>query len=479
MTRSGRSTHLRRRGSVTLAAALLGAVTLAPAASSYQEILYKARDRVLPALVHIEPILEVYRGGRQEKMAVTGSGVIISIDGYVITNSHVVENARRVTCTLISRQEVEATIVGHDPLSDLAVIKLDPNSVAGPLIPARLGDSDKIEVGEIVMAMGSPLGLARSVSLGVISSLNRYIPEGQLPTGEPTGRYNTWIQTDAAINPGNSGGPLVNLRGEVIGINARAIPLIGENLGFAIPINLAKEVIRQLIGGGGISRSWIGVTWQEVEPFARFLGVPPDRGAVVASVAGGSPAAEAEIQAGDVILFFDNRPVTARYEEDLPALEKMIADTPVGRLVDVIYFRDGRHGLTQLKTLPQPKVDTEEIECREWGFTAQEVTEETARALKLSDHGGVLISGVRGDSVAEDAGLRHGDIVRALDQKPLADLAAFHQACRSLNDTRALRILVEVHRGRVVNYHLLKPAYGKDLSGKPGGEAPGKEEGRP
>jgi serine protease Do len=452
----------RRHGTALAAAAALAAAPAAAQAAGYQKVLFKARDRVLPALVHIEPVLEVYRAGRQERVSVTGSGVIISPDGYVMTNSHVVEKARRVTCTLFSRQEVEATIVGSDPLSDLAVIKIDPNAAGGPLPAARLGDSDRLEVGEIVMAMGSPLGLARSLSLGVVSSLNRYFPEGQLPSGEPTGRYNTWIQTDAAINPGNSGGPLVNLKGEVVGINARAIPVVGENLGFAIPINLAKEVTRQLIASGGISRSWIGVTWQELQPLAGYLGVPPDRGALVASVAGGSPASEADLRAGDVVVMFDNRAISARFEEDLPSLEKLIADTPVGRVVDVIFWRDGRHGLTQLVTRERPRVEAEEVECREWGFTVQEVTEEVARALKLADRSGVLISGVRGDSFAQDAGLRHGDIVRRLEARPVEGIESFRFLCRSLSDARTEKILVEVRRGRVLNFHLLKPAYRRE-----------------
>ncbi len=466
----------RRRAApaIAAAAALLCGGTFAAGASGYQKVLYRARDRVLPALVHIQPILEVYRAGRQEKMAVTGSGVIISADGYVLTNSHVIENARRVTCTLSSRQEVEATVVGSDPLSDLAVIKIDPNTVTGPLLPARLGDSDRLEVGEIVMAMGSPLGLARSLSLGVVSSLNRYFPEEQLPSGAPTGRYNTWIQTDAAINPGNSGGPLLNLRGEVVGINARAIPVVGENLGFAIPIKLAKEVVSKLIAGGGISRSWIGVTWQELQLLSGYLDVSPDRGAVVASVAGGSPAAEAGLQAGDVVVQFDDKPVSARFEEDLPALEKMIADTPVGRIVDVIFLRDGRHGLTQIATRERPKAEASQLECREWGFTAQEITEDVARAMKLEDMRGVLVSGVRGDSFADDAGIRHGDVLRSLEAKPVENLDAFRRICHDLGEARVEKILAEVHRGRVLSFHLLKPIYKKDGVARPsaGGDDP-------
>jgi serine protease Do len=446
-------------------------------AVGYQKVLYRARDRVLPALVHIQPILEVYRSGKQEKLAVTGSGVIISAEGYVMTNSHVVENAKRVTCTLSSRQEVEALVIGIDPLSDLAILKIDPADHPGLLPVAELGDSDHLEVGEIVMALGSPLGLARSLTLGVVSSLNRYFPEDQLPSGAITGQYNTWIQTDAAINPGNSGGPLVNLRGQVVGINARAITIVGESLGFAIPINLAKEVSRQLIASGGITRSWIGVTWQELQPLSKYLGVPPDHGAVVASVVGGSPAAEAGLQAGDVVTIFDGAPISARFEEDIPKVEKLIADAPVGKIVDIVFLRDGKHGWTQLTTRERPKADAKQVECREWGFTAQEITEEMARAIKLDDLKGVLISGVREDSFADDAGLRHGDILKSLEARPVDDLDSFRALCRSLSDARTERILAEVRRGHVVYYHLLKPSYKKEDSLRNSPEPPRDEGG--
>ena len=185
---------------------------------SQQSEIFTARDRVLPALVHIQPVLEVYRAGEKGKIAVTGSGVIFSPDGYVLTNTHVVGKAQRLTCTLTNHEEVEARLIGVDPLSDLAVIKIDMAKAGEGVRHAPLGDSTRLQVGQVVMALGSPLGLARSLTLGVISSLDRYFPESLLPTGALTGTYNTWIQTDAAINPGNSGGPLVNLGGEVIGL---------------------------------------------------------------------------------------------------------------------------------------------------------------------------------------------------------------------------------------------------------------------
>ncbi len=445
-----------------LLTALSCAMSAAFAASKHQQAVFEARDRVLPALVHIEPILDVFQAGEQRKQAVTGSGFIISQDGYVVTNNHVVEKARRVTCTLSSRLEVEATVVGRDPLSDLAVIKIDTSRVKGGLPHVRLGDSEKLEVGQIVLAMGSPLGLARSVSLGVISSLDRYFPEGQLPSGAPTGRYNTWIQTDAAINPGNSGGPLVDLDGEVIGVNARAITIVGENLGFAIPVNLAKEVVRQLIETGTVRRSWIGITWQELGPLAEYLGVPPDQGAVVASVAAGSPAAVAGLEAGDVVMSLGGKPVVGQFADDLPELQKTIADTPIGTAMEMTYRRDGETVKGTLTTSAQPNVEATEAECREWGFTVQELTDEIARALQLVDRGGVLISGIRGDSVAEQAGLQTGDVLRKLEAERVTSIEDFEGICATLAEERTPRILAEVNRGQVLAFHVLKPVYGRD-----------------
>jgi serine protease Do len=431
------------------------------ALSKHQKAVFEARDKVMPALVHIEPILDVYQAGEQRKQAVTGSGFIISANGYVVTNNHVVEKARRVTCTLGSRLEVEASVIGTDPLSDLAVIKIDPSDVEGGLPSVALGDSGQLEVGEIVLAMGSPLGLARSVSLGVVSSLNRYFPEGLLPSGAPTGRYNTWIQTDAAINPGNSGGPLVNLKGEVVGVNARAITIVGENLGFAIPVNLAKEVIRQLIETGTIRRSWVGISWQELQPLADYLGVPPEQGAVVSSVAEGSPAKEAGLQAGDVVMSINGSPVVGQFADDLPALQKMVADIPVDSSIELVYFRAGSTVTSQLTTREQPRVEATEAECREWGFTVQEITDDAARALQLEDRRGVLISGIRNDSVAEQAGLQTGDLLRKLEARRVESIGSFREICRGLGEKRLERILAEVNRGQILGFHVLKPVYAR------------------
>jgi serine protease Do len=220
--------------------------------SELQPRIFTARNRVMPALVHIEPVRTIFSTGERRHALVTGSGFIFSQEGYVLTNHHVVENAEKLTCTLSNKKKLSAEIIGSDPSTDVAVIKLDLRDWGNETIPyVNLGNSDSLEVGQIVLALGSPLGLSRSVSLGVISSIDRYFED----IGSMVSPYNLWIQTDAAINPGNSGGPLIDLSGQVVGINARGV-FLAENLGFAIPINLAREVAEKLLQGNTIRRSW-------------------------------------------------------------------------------------------------------------------------------------------------------------------------------------------------------------------------------
>lgn len=426
---------------------------------SHQDRIFGARDRVLPALVHIQPVLEVYRAGEKGKIAVTGSGVIFSPDGYVLTNTHVVGKAERLTCTLDNKEEVEARLIGVDPLSDLAVIKIDMQKAGQGVGHAPLGDSSKLQVGQVVMALGSPLGLARSLTLGVISSLDRYFPESVLPTGAVTGTYNTWIQTDAAINPGNSGGPLVSLDGEVIGINARAIPIFGENLGFAIPINIAKEIAAKLIARGQIARSWIGVSWQQIKGLGEHFGVAEDQGALVGGVVPGSPAAEAGLQAGDVVTTIDHQPIVARYEDELPRLQKLIADLPIGKDVSVGFIRDGKSVSATLITRDRPTDEAAELECREWGFTVEEITEEIAQGLRLASRKGVIVSGVKPNSFADESGLRRNDVMMVIEGRQIEGLTEYTQIYRDLVKSRRDRVLVEVQRGRLRTYHVLKPRY--------------------
>ncbi len=390
--------------------------------------IQKAKEAVFPALVHIQPIKEIFDSGEKHKIQVTGSGVIFREDGYVLTNNHVVEKARYVLCTLTSRQEVEAEVVGLDPWTDLAVLKLDLEKAGLKKVPhARFGDSEKIKIGDVVLALGSPLGLARSISMGVISSLNRYFPDA----GEMVSPYNLWIQTDAAINPGNSGGPLVDLTGHVVGINARAV-IFGENLGFAIPINTAKYVIDQILKYGEVQRSWIGVTWQEIKEYRKYKNRPHLKGVLIASVEKNSPAMAAGLKPGMVVQKINGKTVSAVYQEELPALRVYISSLPIH---STIRFRllDGKEEKEiTLVTERQGKFSGDEFECEEWGMSVKEITPRIVKNFQLSSSKGVLISGVRKGSKADEAEVRSGYILKTIENMPVENLEDFKQKYEKL-----------------------------------------------
>jgi len=369
-----------------------------------QEQIFKARDKVLPALVHIQPVIKNYRTGELEKQAVIGSGVIFHPDGYVVTNYHVAGKATRIICTLADKEQVSATFIGGDPLTDLAVIQLDLEKYEGSIAIAEFGDSDSLQVGEYVLAMGSPLSLSRSVSAGVVSTKDRYFsPDVRLPTGERTGRYNLWIQTDAAINPGNSGGPLVDLQGRVIGINSRAT-MFANNLGFAIPINVAKRVTQAILTEGEVVRSWIGVHCQPLQELEEFFGAGRDTGVLVASIDPGSPADSAFLKAGDIILEIDGTPVSARFYEELPPFYARIADHQPGSTVRLKVQRGTDMYDMKIVTKQLGQLQGEDFECAEWEFTVKDITQQMQIEDQLDDTLGVYVVGVKRVGLADEGG---------------------------------------------------------------------------
>jgi Do/DeqQ family serine protease len=277
-------------------------------------------------------------GAREFRQPGLGSGVIIDKKGYILTNFHVIRGADEITVKLSSRREYRGRVVGSDPKTDLAVVKFQPD---GDLATARLGDSDRLRVGEWAIAIGNPFGLDQTVTVGVISAT------GRSDVGIAT--YENFIQTDASINPGNSGGPLLNLAGEVIGINT-AIVAAGQGIGFAIPINMVKRAIPQLIEKGKVVRGWIGIAVQPLTAeLARSLGATGTTGAVVAKASPGSPAAEAALRPGDLIIAFDGTPV-----EDYRHLQRLVADTEVGRTVTLQLLRRGEKIAVKVRIAETP-----------------------------------------------------------------------------------------------------------------------------
>jgi serine protease Do len=421
-----------------------------------QDQIFRARDRVLPGLVHIQPVIKDYFTGELKKQAVIGSGVIFHPEGYVVTNYHVAGKAERIICTLDDKVQVPADYVGGDPPTDIAVIKLRLDDYAGTINVAQFGNSDMVEVGQFVLAMGSPLSLSRSVSAGVISTKDRYFSSDvRLPTGEPTGRYNLWIQTDAAINPGNSGGPLVNLDGLVIGINSRAT-MFANNLGFAIPINVAKEVTNAILTYGKVSRSWIGVHAQALQELENHFGTANRTGVLISSVDPGSPAEKSFLKAGDVVLEVNGESVSARFLEELPVFYSKIARTTPGEELKLKVLRNEEEYSFNVVTLPLGALQGEDFEVRDWGFTVKGITRHMQMENQLRDSLGVYVVGVKRVGTAEEGGLRPGDVITEMNRNKIVGLADFMTLYTQFGEGNVKKILLTVSRGNATRLAVLK-----------------------
>lgn len=358
-----------------------------------------------------------------------GSGFIIDGAGYIVTNNHVIEHADEIKVKLANGREFAGKVVGTDPKTDLALIKIE-----GPkdLTPLRMGDSDALEVGSWVVAVGSPFGLEQTVTAGIVSAKGRTIGAGP---------YDNFIQTDASINVGNSGGPLINTRGEVVGINT-AIEAGGQGIGFAIPVNLAKEVVAQLKDKGKVTRGWLGVGIQEVTPeLAKSFGLKEERGALVAQVFKETPAEQAGIEQGDVIVEFDGKQV--KYSKDLP---QIVASTPAGKNVSIKIVRNGKTITKDLKIAEMQEKTTGVVEAptgKKLGIAVQDITPEVSRQLGLKDTKGVVVAQVEQGGAAADAGIRKGDVIREVNRKPVADVEEFMKEVGQAKDGGDTLLLVQ------------------------------------
>lgn len=452
-----------KRGAVCLMAvlALSGCTTLGTAS---EQAVLRAKNRVAPALVHIRPIKEVFTGGQREERVVVGSGFIISPDGYVVTNEHVAGKSQHVRCVLYDRSEVAAEVVGTDPYTDLAVLKLD---VDRPLPHVTLGSSADLESGQTVLALGSPHGLARSVSMGIISVTDRYLGD----QGEMVSPYNTWIQTDAAINQGNSGGPLVNLRGEVVGVNARILRG-AENVGFAIPIDLARTVVNEIIANGRMTRSSLGLSLQEM---TRKTDDPGQRGVVIADVDPFSPAAQAGVMPGDILKAVNDEAVHARFEEDLPAVRQKIATLPVGSEVTLKILRGDETVDVKAVTIEQSQLRGLEVAFEVWGFSGTDVTPDVARQARLEAIAGVRVTGAQPGGLAAAAGLTTGDIILSVDGEIVTNMEVLQDLIQARVESQQPRVLLFVKRGAISRFVLIKQGAAAEVPGVDvdGSEVPG------
>jgi serine protease Do len=348
--------------------------------------------------------------GAPRKVPSLGSGFVISEDGYIVTNNHVIENVDKITVIFNDKTKLDATVVGRDPKTDIALIRVETDE---KLFALPLGDSNAVRSGEWVVAIGNPFGLAHTVTAGIVSAKHRVIGGGS---------YDDYIQTDAAINPGNSGGPLLNLSGEVIGINTAINPQ-ANTIGFAVPIAMAKTILPQLLASGHVTRGWLGVMIQRITPeLAEELALDDESGALVSKVVPRGPAAKAGIERYDVIIEFNEEPI-----EDLGELPRAVAETPVDETVEIVVIRDGKR-----KTLVAKIAEMDEPELgvlasgrskgpAEFGLVVQDLNAELAERLGLNSAQGVLITSIEPGSPAEDAQLRRGDVILEVDRSEIED----------------------------------------------------------
>jgi serine protease Do len=435
-----------KRAAWILAVLGLGALGCATTGTDNDRTVIGATEKVAPALVHIRPVKEVFARGRREEILVVGSGFIVSPDGYVVTNEHVAGDSSIVRCVLFNREEVEAEVVGTDPYTDVAVLKLETDTKNLPTV--QMGDSASLRNGQTVLALGSPLGLARSVSKGIVSVTDRHLGGNDLMQSP----YNTWIQTDAAINPGNSGGPLVNLQGEVVGVNTRKLSG-ADNVGFAIPVDTVKDVMRQIIEHGRVRRSWAGILLQEM---ISRTDDPEERGVVIADINALSPAAEAGILPGDILLAVQGSPTHARFAEDLPAVEKLIADLPVGEEATFTVSRGGQTVDVAVRTEELSDVKGAEVAFPEWGFTVAALTPAIVRRAGLDSNKGVLVSGIEVGGLAGIAGLAQADVIQRIDGEEVTDLTTFRRLYLSAVESGKRLVLLDVRRGALTLYILVR-----------------------
>jgi len=366
-----------------------------------------------------------------------GTGVVIDKEGFILTNNHVVEMADEIKVKLADEKEFLAKIIGRDQKTDLALIKIDPDK---PLSPLPLGDSDSLEVGEGVVAIGNPFGIGNTVTAGIVSAQYRQIGQSS---------YDNYIQTDASINPGNSGGPLLNLAGEVVGINTAIFSQSGGNIGigFAIPINMAKDLLPQL-KKGKVVRGWLGVMIQKITPeLKQKLDLKDEKGALVADVTPGGPAEKAGIQRGDVIVTFNGKEI-----KEMSELPYVVASTPVGKSVAVEVLRKGQKKsfeikIAELKDEKEAPVVTEAKP--RLGMTVEDLTPELAKNFGLSEAKGVVVVQVEDGSSSAEAGLRAGDVILEIDQSPVKDVKDFGRKIESYKAGDTVLILAK-RRGATV-----------------------------
>jgi len=368
-----------------------------------------------------------------------GSGFIIDEEGYIVTNHHVIENADEITVVLEDEKEFKAEIIGRDPYTDIALIKIKTDKKITHL---TLGNSDILDVGQWVVAIGNPFGLSHTVTAGIVSAKGRIIGSGP---------YDDFIQTDASINPGNSGGPLLNMKGEVVGINTMIVAG-GQGIGFAIPISMAKGIIEQLKSKGDVTRGWLGVTIQDLKPeIAQYYGIKEKKGALVISVIPGDPAAEAGIRPNDIIIAVNGKKIESGRD-----ITTTIADIGVGEFAKITIIQKGKQKTVKVKIGKRPDSyaaleQTEKKQSDDLGIRLSEITPQIARQLNLDKGSGIIVAAVSPNSKAEKAGMLQGDVIVEINRKTIENVQDFKKEIKSIKKDETIAFLIKrVRTGLIV-----------------------------
>jgi len=405
-----------------------------------RKIINRAKSDVFPALIFVKPIVEDYDSGEKKQQEVFGSGVIVSGDGYAVTNWHVIDKAVKINCVLYDKRQVEVELIGSDRDTDLALLKL-PDPAPGQTYPyAGFADTARVQEGDFVMALGSPFGFQRSISLGIVSNAQRYI-------GFRTEhKYNTWIQTDAAINPGNSGGPLIDTLGRIVGINTLGVGSTG--LGFSIPASTVQSVMTRLKQDGRVIRAYTGLRLQALKDFHSNTFIDSAHGVLITGVEENSPAAEAGIRAGDILLRIDGQVVEGTYAELLPAIWRRLADLAVETSVSLELERGEE--TFQATVTPEKKgaLEGEDLDCRRWNMTVKEINKYRTPRLYYIQKKGVYIQGVKRPGNAARSGLSRRDIIVKIDRLPVETIEQVKQIYERIiqDEQREKKVMFEVLR---------------------------------
>ena len=433
-----------------IGAALLAATLMAGCVgtrSDFREVIRETGDEVFPSLVYIRVVRDDLSDAKNQKQVVSGSGVVITEDGELLTNHHVIDKATEIRCLLSGGDAYTAKVVGFDKDMDVALLKLERGTNAPPLKAAKLSDRS-VKTGDVVLAMGAPWGLARSVTMGIVSCTDRYL--------EGAGQYTLWYHTDAAISPGNSGGPLVDTAGQVVGLNARGVMFGGQ--AFTIPSTAILEILPYLRTKGNAWWSWFGIKFQPLNDFNRNMRFPYETGVMVAGTDGGSPARKAGFLPNDHITAIDGQPVTIMNVEDLPALERRLGRLPFGKDVAFSVERGGKTLEIKVAPCEKGRVEGEQKAYERWGLTAKEINQFAEPELAFfAPEGGLYVAATSWEGNASVSGLKQKDVILSIDGKSvktIADLDPIYEAAlKGLPGKYKMRVEVS-RKGRPMQFIL-------------------------